>query len=104
MKYLGYLSLNPWIAVLIILFLDVMPIFMNVRLKPGFESGKFGEDEKKNVMSVLKSVLLVNAVVILSYLLSGHYGGSIVLFIIGILIYVYEVIDYHKRSKSNLLD
>lgn len=104
MKYLGYLVLNPWIAAFIILFLDAMPIFMDVRLKPGFENGKFGEDEKKNILSVIKSILLVNAVVILSYLIGGHYGGSIVLFIVGILVYVYEVMDYSKKRKSDLLD
>ena len=102
MRYLGYLSLNPWIAAIVILFLDAMPLFIKMRLKDAFESGKLSEDDA-NIMSVIKLIVGVNAVVIFSYLVSGHWGGSIILFIIGILVYIYEIMDLMKR-KNNVID
>jgi len=102
MRYLGYLTLNPWIAAIIILFLDAMPLFMKMRLRNAFESGKLSEDDA-DVKSVVKLIIGVNAVVIFSYLVGGHWGGSIILFIIGILIYIYEVMDLLKK-KDNVID
>ena len=102
MRYLGYLSLNPWIAAIVILFLDAMPLFIKMRLKDAFESGKLSEDDA-NIMSVIKLIVGVNAVVIFSYLVGGHWGGSIILFIIGILVYIYEIMDLMKR-KNNVID
>ncbi len=102
MRYLGYLSLNPWIATIVILFLDAMPLFIKMRLKDAFESGKLSKDDA-NISSVVKLIVGVNAVVIFSYLVDGHWGGSIVLFIIGILVYIYEIMDLMKR-KNNVID
>ena len=105
MKYVVALRLNPYVAALAILFLDLIVVGlkafsqMKARSDPKAKVSEIDENDE-NIKSFKKYALILNALLIVSYLVGGHYGGSIILFVIGTSIYVYALAKEYKKIKA----
>ena len=102
MKWVGYLTLNPWVAALIILLLDAMPfvVKMRVDMETRKQNKELAESDKEQLTGIIKLVMYVNAAVILAYILSGHWGGSLVLFALGLIIFIFEALKVFKEGSE----